>query len=92
MRLQQLSSQDSVEVCEFSEPHLRVGEGTEPHNEDNMVHINEKFIVRVETFADLATTITLISRKIVIISLPGLSCALCVESISGEAKVLLSIF
>ena len=36
---------------------LRVGEGTEPHNEDNMIHVDEKFIVRGKTFADLATTI-----------------------------------
>ena len=36
---------------------LRVGEGTEPQNEDNMVHIDDKFIVNGETFADLATTI-----------------------------------
>ena len=57
MRLQRLSSHHSVEVSEFSDFLLGVGEGTEPHNEDNMVHINEKFIVRGETFADLATTI-----------------------------------
>ena len=44
-------------MSEFSDFLLRVGEGTEPHSEDNMVHINEKFIVRGETFADLATTI-----------------------------------
>ena len=57
MRLQRLPSQDSVEVSEFSDFLLRVGEGTEPHNEDNMIHVDEKFIVRGETFADLATTI-----------------------------------
>ena len=57
MRLQRLSSQDSVEVSEFSDFLLRVGEGTEPQNEEDMVHINEKFIVNGETFADLATTI-----------------------------------
>ena len=57
MRLQRLSSQDSVEVSEFSDFLLRVGEGTEPHNEENMVHINEKFLVRGETFADLVTAI-----------------------------------
>ena len=57
MGLQRLSSPDSVEVSEFSDFLLRVGEGTEAHNEDNMVHIDEKFIVRGETFADFATTI-----------------------------------
>ena len=57
MRLQRLLSQDSVEVTEFSDFLLRVGEGTKPHSEDNMIHINEKFKVRGETFADLATTI-----------------------------------
>ena len=57
MCLRRLSSQDSVEVGEFSDFLLRVGEGTEPQNEDNMVHINEKFIVRGETSADLATAI-----------------------------------
>ena len=44
-------------MSEFSDFLLRVGEGTEPHNEENMVHINEKFLVRGETFADLATAI-----------------------------------
>ena len=57
MRLQRLSSQDSFEVSEFYDFLLRVGEGTEPQNEDNMVHINERFMVRCETFSDLATTI-----------------------------------
>ena len=57
MRLQRLSSQDSFEVSEFYDFLLRVGEGTEPQNEDNMVHINERFMVRGETLADLATTI-----------------------------------
>ena len=57
LRLQRLPSQDSFEVNEFSNFLLRVGEGTESHNEDNMVHIDEKFIVRGETFAYLATTI-----------------------------------
>ena len=65
MRLQHLSSQDSVEVSEFSDFLLRVGEGTEPQNEDNMVHTDEKFIVNGETFADLATLSTLILRKII---------------------------
>ena len=56
MRLQLLSSQDSVEVGEF--PTLqRVGEGTEPHNEDNVVNIDDKYMVSCDTFAHWATTI-----------------------------------
>ena len=46
-------------MSEFSKFLLRVGEareGTEPQNEDKRVHIDERFIVRGETFIDLATT------------------------------------
>ena len=57
MRLEQLSSQDSAEVTEFSDFLLRVGEGIEPHDDNNMIHLDEKFVVRGETIEDLATTI-----------------------------------
>ena len=96
MRLQRLSSEDSVEVSEFSDFLLRVGEGTEPQNEDNMVHINEKFIVDGETFADLATTIYLILRKTSrIMMCPKNDTTdqineFVINQIPGEAKILLS--
>ena len=37
MRLRKLSSQDSLEVSEFSNFLLRVGEGTEPEDENQMI-------------------------------------------------------
>ena len=37
---------------------LRVGEGTEPHDENNMIHLlDHKYVVRGEYIADLATAI-----------------------------------
>ena len=57
MRLEQLSSQDSAEVSEFFDFLLRVGESIEPHDDNNMIHLDEKFVVRGETIEDLATTI-----------------------------------
>ena len=45
MRLRKLSSQDSLEVSEFCNFLLRVGEGTEPEDENQMIHIDPKFVV-----------------------------------------------
>ena len=56
MRLERISSQDSAEVSEFSDFLLRVGEGIEPHDDNNIIHIDERFIVRGETIEDLSTT------------------------------------
>ena len=57
MRLQSLDQQDSAEVSNFSDFLLRVGEGTEPENESNMIHLDSKYVVRGQTIADLADTI-----------------------------------
>ena len=56
MRLQSL--QDPVEVSEFSNLLLRVGEGTEPENESNMIHLDAKYVVRGENIANLASNIS----------------------------------
>ena len=55
MRLRKLSSQDSLEVSEFS--NLRVGEGTELEDEDHMIHINDKFIVPGNDISDLVSSV-----------------------------------
>ena len=57
MRLQSLDHQDSAEVRNFSEFLLRVGEGTEPENDSNMIHFDAKYVVRGETIADLAANV-----------------------------------
>ena len=41
MRLQKLCSQESLKVSEFSNFLLRVGEGTEPEDENQMIHIDK---------------------------------------------------
>ena len=55
--LQSLDYQDSVEVSKFSELLLRVGEGTETENESKMIHLDAKYVVRGENFANLAGNI-----------------------------------
>ena len=45
MRLQILSSREVSEVSEFSNFLLRAGEGTEPEDENQMVHIDTKYII-----------------------------------------------
>ena len=85
-------------MSESSDFLLRVGEGTEPHNEDNMIHINEKLIVRGETYAESATTIysdimenyqnrDYITSCRTTQQIKSMS---CIDQIPGEAKVLLS--
>ena len=44
MRLQTLLSQDALEVSKFSNFLLRVGEGTEPEDDNQMIHIDNKFV------------------------------------------------
>ena len=51
------SCQDHEEVSNFSDLLLRVGEGNEPHDENNMIHLDHKYVVRGESIADLATAI-----------------------------------
>ena len=45
MRLQKLCTQESLEDSEFSNFLLRVGEGTEPEDENQMIHIDKRFVV-----------------------------------------------
>ena len=57
MRLHSLDQQDSAEVSNFSDFLQRVGEGTEPENESNLIHLDSKNVIRGQTIADLADTI-----------------------------------
>ena len=57
MRLRIISSQDSLEVSEFSNFLLRVGEGTELEDEDHMIHIDDKFIVPGNDISDLVSSV-----------------------------------
>ena len=45
MRLRTLLLQDALEVSKFSNFLLRVGEGTEPEDDNQMIHIDNKFVV-----------------------------------------------
>ena len=49
MRLRMDSCQDHEEVSNLSDLLLRVGEGTEPHDENNMIHLDHKYVVRGES-------------------------------------------
>ena len=57
MRLKSLSLQDSAEVRKFSDFLLRVGEGTEPENENHMIHLDQRFVVPGGSAADLVTAV-----------------------------------
>ena len=57
MRLKSLSLQDSAEVRKFSDFLLRVGEGTEPENENHMIHFDQRFVVPGGSAADLVTAV-----------------------------------
>ena len=57
MRLRMDSCQDHEELSNFSDLLLRVGKGTEPHGENNMIHLDHKYVVHGESIADLATAI-----------------------------------
>ena len=57
MRLKSLSLQDSAEVRKFSDFLLRVGEGTEPENENHMIHLDQRFEVPGGSAADLVTAV-----------------------------------
>ena len=57
MRLQNLSSREVSEVSEFSNFLLRVGEGTEPEDENQMVHIDTKYIIPGDFIEDLVTSV-----------------------------------
>ena len=57
MRLQTLLSQDALEVSKFSNFLLRVGEGTEPEDDNQMIHIDNKFVVPGDSITDLVTSV-----------------------------------
>ena len=55
--LQILSFHEVSEVNEFSNFLLRVGEGTEPEDENQMIHIDTKYIIPGDSIADLVTSV-----------------------------------
>ena len=57
MRLQILAFHEVSEVSEFSNFLLRVGEGTEPEDENQMIHIDTKYIIPGDSIADLVTSV-----------------------------------
>ena len=57
MRLQTLLSQDVLEVSKFFNFSLRVGEGTEPEDDNQMIHIDNKFVVPGNSITDLITSV-----------------------------------
>ena len=57
MRPQILSCHEVSEVSQFSNFLLTVGEGTEPENENQMVHIDTKYIIPDDSIADLVTSV-----------------------------------
>ena len=57
MRLQTLLLQYPLEVSKFSNFLLRVGEGTEPEDNNHMIHIDNKFVVPGDSIKDLVTLV-----------------------------------
>ena len=57
MRLQILSSHDAFQVREFSNFLLRVGEGTEPQDGNQMIQIDNKFIIPGNSITDLVSSV-----------------------------------
>ena len=57
MRLQKVCSQESLEVSEFSDFLLRVGEGTEHENENQLIHIDKKFVVPGDHVSGLVSSV-----------------------------------
>ena len=57
MRLQTLLSQDTLDVSKFSNFLLRVGEGTEPEDDNQMIHIDNKFVVPGDSIEDSVTLV-----------------------------------
>ena len=57
MSLQTLSSQDAHEVSKLSNFLLRVGEGTEPEDDNQLIHIDNKFVVPGDSIKDLVTSV-----------------------------------
>ena len=57
MRLQTLSSHDASEVSELSNFLLRVGEGTEPEDDNKMIHIDTRYIMAGNSIGDLVNSV-----------------------------------
>ena len=76
MRLQTLLSQDALEVSKFSNFLLRLGEGTEPEDDNQMIHIDNKF---VELGDSLQTWL-----------LPSMVIKMKINQLPGDGKTLLS--
>ena len=57
MRLQILSPHDASEVSDFSNFLLRVGEGTEAEDVNQMNHIDNKFIIPGNSIEDLVSAV-----------------------------------
>ena len=53
MRLKILSFHEVSEISEFSNFLLRVGEGAEPEDENQMIHIDTKYIIRGDSITNL---------------------------------------
>ena len=57
MWLRKLSSQAAIDVSEFSKFLLRVGEGNQLENDDQMIHLNENLLVPGENISDLVNSV-----------------------------------
>ena len=57
MRLQILSFHEVSEVSDFSTFLLRVGEGTEPEDGNQMIHIDTKYTIPGDSIADLVASV-----------------------------------
>ena len=104
MRLKSLSLQDSSEFCKFSDFLLRVGEGTEPENENHMIHLDQRFVVPGGSAADFVTAVygdirqyyndaEYINRRILMCPKNDTTDFMnkyVINQISGEGKALLS--
>ena len=65
MRLQTLSSQDAHEVSKFNNHLLMVREGTEPEDDNQMIHIDNKFVVPWITNSDYVGQIIFMCPKMI---------------------------
>ena len=103
MRLQILSFHEVSEVSEFSNFLLGVGEGTEPEDENQMIHIDTKYIIPGDSIADLVASVMAIYMKIMQTMIMPAKIILCpknetadlinnhvIHFISGEGTTLLS--
>ena len=57
MRLQTLSSHDASEFNEFSNYVLRVREGTEPEDNNQIINIDTRYIIPGNSIANLVTSV-----------------------------------